>query len=708
MKTKGQRGLDYDGQGNKFGDMDVDLEEIIWSIEEEDQEAIVTQLQKYNDENALCFFFDTEERERRKQRELEEFRRNKVRDYVPDSDSDSDGSETPDLFLRQRLAAALIQYVGSQRHPQVLKACLRTLRILSRDRRALDPLLTDPALLTLAKLGGIGALPVSEQGGSDTHHNCGTGATGFPAGAEDEPSLNARPDAAASLFVEPGAGRDSQGPKPDANSETRAQQAGNQQNERDVDKDTCSSSSGAHARRNTHECLVRGKRDSRAKGDDEEDKEEGEVWRKEAMKALCNVVYNSNWAQKRASELSFLPGLLARLARTTQAAAPPSGQFYELRLLFLLTALRPELRAQLQKEGGVSLLTAALEKCLSVQWRNLHEAVLDPTVPPISTDVSQRAIEILKILFSVTYSNRKQQLDNEGAALYRHLAAVLRHCLLLSCEKEECTEELQSHVVNLLSVLPLHCLDVLLSVPLSEGSLQCEGFNMDCVHALMLFMEKQLNKSEKLKERLTPVLSLLTESCRAHRQTRHYLRQQILPPLRDVSTRPEEGESMKSRLVRLMTHVDTDVKDCAAELLFVLCKENVRRFVKYTGYGNAAGLLAARGLLRGRGRGAVPEGRYSSDSDSDTEEYKQAKAQINPVTGRVEADQPDPMEGMTEEEKEEEAQKLINMFNKLSRNKIIEPVVVSAEGKLVPLEELRHDTQAEDGGSEEDSEEQDK
>ena len=43
----------------------------------------------------------------------------------------------------------------------------------------------------------------------------------------------------------------------------------------------------------------------------------------------------------------------------------------------------------------------------------------------------------------------------------------------------------------------------------------------------------------------------------------------------------------------------------------------VARFVKYTGYGNAAGLLAQRGLMCG-GRGAE----YSSDSeDSETEEY---------------------------------------------------------------------------------------
>lgn len=48
---------------------------------------------------------------------------------------------------------------------------------------------------------------------------------------------------------------------------------------------------------------------------------------------------------------------------------------------------------------------------------------------------------------------------------------------------------------------------------------------------------------------------------------------------------------------------------------------SAERFVKYTGYGNAAGLLAKRGLMGG-GRGAD----YSSESeDSETEEYSRLK-----------------------------------------------------------------------------------
>lgn len=49
---------------------------------------------------------------------------------------------------------------------------------------------------------------------------------------------------------------------------------------------------------------------------------------------------------------------------------------------------------------------------------------------------------------------------------------------------------------------------------------------------------------------------------------------QVLPPLRDVKNRPEVGNALRNKLVRLMTHIDTDVKHCAAEFLFVLCKES--------------------------------------------------------------------------------------------------------------------------------------
>ncbi|XP_069547345.1 synembryn-A [Brachyistius frenatus] len=682
--------------------MDVDVEGIIQCIKQGDGNGVQMQLQEFNKEYAQCFFFDAEESEKRKQKKLEEFKKNKVRDY-PDSDSDSDEYDQEDrgLILRQNLAVVLMRFIRTGVKCRLLRVSLRTLRILSRDKKVLGPFVTDSALLTLAKLAGLTTSDVSDEANDpdcDFYDN-------IIASLAEAKVLQVHTDedegeAGANDQNEEGFALDD-----DAKSDISVA------NSADLDSISWfgshrTSINEMHRGGTHHKVLERGRKDRReSKMEVEEEEDEGqsgeEAQRKEAMKVLCNVVYNSTWAQGRFSALRLMCGLTERLSSSASCLSPSSVQFYELRLMFLITALRPELSTQLQQEGGVSILTAALESGLEVQWKEQYECVLDPAAAPISLEASQRIIEVLKILFNITYSTHRQEPSEDDAALYRHLVALLRVCLMRKCVLSDDADDLQGHTVNLLSALPLQCLDVLLMGPLLPGSEQCQGVNMDCVHTLLMFMERRLESGDKIKEKLTPIFNLLTESCRVHRETRHYIRKHILPPLRDVSHRPEEGSTVKSRLIRLMTHLDTDVKHCAADLIFVLCKENVSRFVKYTGYGNAAGLLVTRGLLGGQAaRTSTSDAHYSSDSDSDTEEYRQVKDRINPVTGRVEADQPDPMEGMTEEEKEEEARRLIMLFNKLSRDNIIQPMGVDAEGKLVPLSGQRGNSLNEEAKSE--------
>ncbi|XP_061407157.1 synembryn-A isoform X1 [Lethenteron reissneri] len=484
----------------------------------------------------------------------------------------------------------------------------------------------------------------------------------------------------------------------------------------------------------------------------------------EALKCLCNVVFNSPAAQRYSEELRLESGIVSRLKMS--AALTHDVRFFDLRLLFLITALRLGVRARVSRElRGLALLTEALESMLAppsldppepctlspplsnscpssasssssssssatavgngtgMSLRDIHEtaALLPQTPPPCSASASspaaacsddregsdevglgdeegaplygtnchlsrqdvERAMEILKILFNVTYDCSRRKVDEEDAAQYCGLVSILRRCLMATADGEDRTEEFHGHTVNLLTNLPPSSLEELLSPPVRPGSAEYNGRNMDVPVALLGFMEKRLDRGHRLKENLTPVVNLLTECSRQHSDMRKFLRNRVLPPLKDVTNRPEVGNTLRNKLVRLMTHIDTDVKHCAAEFLFVLCKESVARFVKYTGYGNAAGLLAARGLMAG-GRG---EGHYSDDSDSETEEYRQAKPNINPITGRVEEKLPNPMEGMTDEQKEHEAMKLVSMFDKLSREQIIQPMGVGMDGKLAPLEE---------------------
>uniref|UniRef100_A0A8C7FD60 Synembryn n=1 Tax=Oncorhynchus kisutch TaxID=8019 RepID=A0A8C7FD60_ONCKI len=395
----------------------------------------------------------------------------------------------------------------------------------------------------------------------------------------------------------------------------------------------------------------------------------------EALKSICNICLHNKVAVQVGQDLQLIVGIAERLKQCGEDQWNHYVRFFDLRLMFLLTAQRVAMRTQLLRElRGVSLLSNHLDATLGLCWPDTFEVgragvEVDPDseepaeMPPLSREKIERAMEILKILFNITYDANRREVDEEEAAAFRHLGAILRHCLMSSADAQDYTEEFHSHSLNLLGNLPLSCLDVLLMPKVQQGSIEYMGVNMDAVNMLLEYMEKRLDRGKKLKETMLPSLNLLTESARIHRETRKFLRMKVLPPLRDVKNLPEVGNALRNKLVRLMTNIDTDVKNCAAEFLFVLCKESVSRFIKYTGYGNAAGLLAARGLLRGGGNPGV----YSEDEDSDTEEYREAKSQINPVTGRVEDEQPNPMEGMTEEQKELEAMKLVNMFDKLSR-----------------------------------------
>ena len=70
-----------------------------------------------------------------------------------------------------------------------------------------------------------------------------------------------------------------------------------------------------------------------------------------------------------------------------------------------------------------------------------------------------------------------------------------------------------------------------------------------------------------------------------------------------------------------MIKLNPTIEDAHKLCINIIFTMIVKRLVKHTGYGNAAGLLARRGLMAG---GSGSRGiQYSDDDDSDTEEYRQ-------------------------------------------------------------------------------------
>lgn len=195
----------------------------------------------------------------------------------------------------------LLRFIRKEAKSRLLRVSLRTLRILSRDKKVLGPFVTDSALLTVARLAGLTTCEASDES-SDPDADFYDDIIASLAEAklsqcrmdEDEGDIQASDqNEGCSAFDD------------DAKSDVSNANSG------DLDS---ISWMGSHRtsinemhRGSIHQrMLERGRRDRRESKMDVEEEEEDlgeELQRKEAMKVLCNVVYNSMWAQERFSAL---------------------------------------------------------------------------------------------------------------------------------------------------------------------------------------------------------------------------------------------------------------------------------------------------------------------------------------------------------------------------------------------------------------------
>ncbi|EDV33874.1 uncharacterized protein Dana_GF19073 [Drosophila ananassae] len=423
----------------------------------------------------------------------------------------------------------------------------------------------------------------------------------------------------------------------------------------------------------------------------------------EALKCLCNLVYQSSDCRRQCLRQHCLDAILKRVASSMRH--PSTLEYYDMKLLFLLTALEPAARSRLQIDlNGLTYMTKWLDDKLGEDAAAGSEEQLNIIC------------ELLKVMFNVTSAPDKSPNEYEIQSL--HLTGVLRELLLrfgdMSTDKERAVV---THAINLLTNISGSCLTELTlrcsnaeeqrdreeekekkkdqesgarAKPRECCALCFEKRNVRSLAILLRYLRQSLAQQEaeaSSHELLSPVLTVLVKCARSDRVMRHYLRQEILPPLRDVSQRPEIGQELRNHLCRFLTLPAMILRDLAAELLFVLCKEDVGRMIKYTGYGNAAGLFAKRGILDCR---RVEGTDYSSDSeDSDTEEYKQQQQGINPVLGCVEPrSKSNPLDGMSEEQKEYEALQLVNLIEQLRQGGIVKPALIDKDGRPQPLEHI--------------------
>lgn len=220
------------------------------------------------------------------------------------------------LSCSQNLAVVLLRFIRTGVKSRPLRVSLRTLRILSRDKKVLGPFVTDSALLTVAKIAGLTTSDASDEA-SDPDADFYDNIIAALAEAkvlqcqEDEGDIEANDqNEDCSAFDE------------DTKSDVSNANSG------DLDSISWLGSHRASIneshRGSIHQkVLERGRRDrreSKMEGEEEEEDSGEEGQRKEAMKVLCNVVYNSVWAQERFSALRWAFSQDADKAMPTQQA----------------------------------------------------------------------------------------------------------------------------------------------------------------------------------------------------------------------------------------------------------------------------------------------------------------------------------------------------------------------------------------------------
>ncbi|PPQ70131.1 hypothetical protein CVT24_003878, partial [Panaeolus cyanescens] len=171
--------------------------------------------------------------------------------------------------------------------------------------------------------------------------------------------------------------------------------------------------------------------------------------------------------------------------------------------------------------------------------------------------------------------------------------------------------------------------------------------------------------TDTLDDMLTPLVVLLTRICIADEGSRARIRQKLVPEDLDRSSPLEERSDLLGKILRLLASAyHSRLKDSLGELLFAIADSNATTLSGLVGYGNVAGYLFNKGFMSAP---SGPGGSSTVPQTTPSGEY------INPITGTTMQPNRSDLPEMTEEEKEQEVEKLLVLFDRLERTGAIAP-----------------------------------
>ncbi|KAG7098282.1 hypothetical protein E1B28_000245 [Marasmius oreades] len=219
---------------------------------------------------------------------------------------------------------------------------------------------------------------------------------------------------------------------------------------------------------------------------------------------------------------------------------------------------------------------------------------------------------------------------------------------------------------------------------------------------------KTKHPSDDLDDILSPIIILATRLCIGDLSARNRICNWMVPE--DMDRDPEkpldERSNTLGRCIRLMGSVyHKRLKESVGELLYAMCGQDAGVLCSKVGYGHVAGFLFEKGVM------SAPTAESSGDGGGDstsaatatatltsangetegegTDERANARAtlesemtfagpsdtrQINPITGTyIPEKTSNPMDDMSEEEKEREMEKLFVLFDRMEKTGALNP-----------------------------------
>ncbi|CAG8457461.1 15842_t:CDS:2 [Funneliformis mosseae] len=352
-------------------------------------------------------------------------------------------------------------------------------------------------------------------------------------------------------------------------------------------------------------------------------------------------------------------------------------QFLLSRILFVMTVRpQPAVQSLIDDLGIIDVLFKSISKYVEELSSSNNSSSEDINSLPITRVMVLN--EQLKLLFNLMMNDPKIERDNNlqvkgksvecPSKFEKLLLPVLKILLKIPKSMQLPLSPPHSHAIHALLNFPVEPYKSIWFPPSSEKKEQyvvCYNL-IDMLKSMVYTIVKNdpdeiISKNENnldFDEIITPLVVLIKKLADEDNDAKILIGNELLPDNVDRSKPLEKGDSLTSRLIRLMTSVMLPhLKDNVSELLFSLCDQDANLFVHNVGYGNAAGFLMNRNIM-------IPPSTTAKYSDKS----------INPITGQYFDNELPSLSNMTDEEKEREAEKLFVLFERLKKTGVMNVV----------------------------------